>query len=73
MEENDVDYQPTSIIKLPRAHEYAQLYQIFCSGAFFKVLVIDVMRMQSFMDILNKMSISNMKKTSLKDIRSLLS
>ena len=35
MEGNDVDGQPTQIVKLPHAHEYAQIK--FCSGASFKV------------------------------------
>ena len=36
MEGNDVDNQPTPIVKLPRAREYANYYQI-CSGASFRV------------------------------------
>ena len=62
MEGNDVDDRPTPIVKLPRAREYAQILSNFVVEHLSEFLVIDVMNMQSFMDNLSKMSISNINK-----------
>ena len=48
MKGNDVDYQPTPIVKLPQAHEYAQLLSNFAMEHPSEALVVDVMNMQSF-------------------------
>ncbi len=62
MQRNDVDDQPTPIVKLPQAHEYAQLLSIFLVQRPLEFSVVDVMNMQSFMDKFNKMLISNINK-----------
>ena len=63
MERSDVDDQPTPIVKLPQACEYAQLLSNFVveHPLDFKS-VLDMTNMQSFMNKLNKMSISNTNK-----------
>jgi hypothetical protein len=63
MEGNDVDDQPTLIIKLTQALEYAQSLSNFAMEHPSELSIIDVMNMQSFMDKLNKMPISNTNKT----------
>jgi hypothetical protein len=50
MEVNGVDDQPTPIVKLPQACEYAQLLSKFVMKHPLKFLLVDVMNMQSFMD-----------------------
>ena len=70
MEGNDVDDQPTPIVKLPQAREYAQLLSNFAMEHPSEFSVVDVMNMQSFMDKLNKMSISNINKHHQKTIDS---
>ena len=59
--------QPTLIIKLPQAREYAQLLSIFAMKHTLEFLVLGVMNMQSFKDELSKMSISNINKHHQKD------
>ena len=59
MEGNDVDDQPTPIVKLFQAHKYAKLLSNFGVKHPLEFSVINVMNMQSFMDKLSKMSISN--------------
>jgi hypothetical protein len=59
MEGNDVDDQPTSIIKLPQACEYAQFLSRFAVEHPSEFPFIDVMNMQYFMGKLNKISIFN--------------
>ena len=59
---NDVDDQPTQIIKLPQACGYGQLLSNFAMEHLLKFLVVNVMNMQSFMDKLNKMPSSNINK-----------
>ena len=62
IEGNDVDDQPTPIIKLPQAHEYVQLLSNLALGHPLEFSVVDVMNMQSLMDKFNKMLISNINK-----------
>jgi hypothetical protein len=50
MKVNGVDDQPTPIVKLPQACEYAQLLSKFAMKHPLKFLLVDVMNMQSFMD-----------------------
>jgi hypothetical protein len=57
-EGNDADDHPPPIVKFPQAH--AQLLSNLC--ILHRFLVINVMNMQSFMNKLNKMSISNINK-----------
>ena len=59
MEENDVDDQPTPMVKLPQACEYAQLLTNFVVQHPSEFSVINVMNMQSFMNGLSKMFISH--------------
>jgi hypothetical protein len=59
---NDVNDQPTSIVKLLHAREYAQLLLNFVVKHTSDFSIIDVMNMQSFMDKLNKKSNSNINK-----------
>ena len=59
--------QPTLIIKLPQAREYAQLLSIFAMKHTLEFLDLGVMNMQSFKDELSKMSISNINKHHQKD------
>ena len=49
MEGNDVDDQPTPTMKIPQAHEYAQLLSNFAVEQPSKFSVVDVTNMQSFM------------------------
>ena len=62
MNENDVDDQPTPIVKLPQARDYAQLLYNFVVEQSLEFPVLGVMSMQPFMDALNKISISNINK-----------
>ena len=50
MEGNDVDDQPTPIVKLSQAREYGRLLWNFVGEYLLEFLVVDVMNMQSFMD-----------------------
>lgn len=59
MEGNNVDNQPTSIVKLSQDREYAHLLSNFSNGESFGVLVLNIMSMQTFMDKLIKISFSN--------------
>ena len=70
MKGNDVDDQPTPLVKLPQAHEYAKLLSIFPLEHPLEFLIIGVMTMQSFMNKLNKTSISNISKHHQKTIDS---
>ena len=54
--------QPTPTIKLPQAHKYAQLLSNFAMKQPSEFLVVDVTNMQSFMDKLNNILISNINK-----------
>ena len=65
-----MDDQPTPIIMLPRAHEYAQLLSNFAMDQSLEFLVVDVMNIQYFMNTLNKISISNINKHRRKTIDS---
>jgi hypothetical protein len=62
MDGNDVDDQPTPIVKLPQACEYAQLLSSFVMEHSLKCSIVDMMNMYFFMDKLNKMLISNINK-----------
>ena len=55
--DNHVDDQPTSIVQLPQACEYAQFLSSFVVQLLSEFSIIDVMNMQSFMGRLNKMLI----------------
>ena len=57
--------QLTPIVKLPQAHEYAQLLSNLAMERALEYSVVDVINMQSFMGELNKMSFSNMNIPSL--------
>ena len=57
-----VDDQPTPIVKLSQACEYAQLLSNFAMEHPLKFPVANVMNMQNFMNKLSKMSISNINK-----------
>ena len=70
MEGNDVDDQPTPIVKLAENSEYAQLLSNLIVKHPLEISVVDVTNIQSFMDKLNKMSISNINKHSSKTIDS---
>ena len=59
---NDVDDQPTPIVKLPQACKYVQLLSNFVMEHPVEFSIGNVMNMPLFMDILNKMSISNINK-----------
>jgi hypothetical protein len=72
MQGNDVDAQLTSIIKLPQAYEYVQLLSNFIMEHPSEFSIVDLMNMDSFMDKLNKMSISNINKHHQKTIDFLL-
>jgi hypothetical protein len=48
MKRNDVDDQPTPIVKLPQAHEYVQLLSKYVVEHSSTFSVVDVMNMQSF-------------------------
>ena len=67
-EKNDVDDHPTPIGMLPQAREYAQLLSNFAMEHPLEFSILDVTNMQSFMDKLNKMSISNINKHHQKTI-----
>ena len=71
-EENDVDDQPTPTIKLPQARDDAQLLSNLAMDHPSEFLVVDMMNMQSFMNKLHKMSISNTNKHHQKTINSYL-
>jgi hypothetical protein len=62
MQWNDVDDQPTQIIKLPQTCGVCPLLSNFVVEHLLKFLVVDVMNMQSFIDKLKKMLISNINK-----------
>jgi hypothetical protein len=70
IEGNDVDDQHISIVKPPQAREYAQLLSNFEVEHPLENLVVSVMNMQSLMNKLNKMSISNINKHHRKTINS---
>ena len=70
MEGNDVDDQPSPIVKLPQACVYAQILTNFAIKHPSKFSVFDVMNMQSFMDKSRKMFISNTNKHHHKSINS---
>ena len=72
MNENDVDDQPTPIVKLPQACDYAQLLWNFVAEQSSEFSIIDVTNMQSFMYELNEISISNINKHHQKTIDSYL-
>ena len=65
-----MDNQPTPTVKIPQAREYAQLLSNFEVEQPSEFSIIDVTNMQSFMDKLNKMSISNINKHYQKAINS---
>jgi hypothetical protein len=46
LDKNDVEDQPTPIVKLPQAREYAQLLSNFAMKHSMEVSVVDVMNMQ---------------------------
>ena len=62
LNEELVDDQPTPMVKLPQACEYAQLLSNFVVEHPSEFSVIDVMNMQSFMNELSKMFISHINK-----------
>ena len=62
IKENDVDNQPIPIVKLPQAYEYTQLLANFAMEHPLKFPMVHPMNMHSFMDKLNKMSITNINK-----------
>jgi hypothetical protein len=70
MEGNDVDDQPTPIVKLPQAREYVQLLSNYALEHPSKFSIIGVMNMQSSMDKLSKILISNINKHHQKTIHS---
>jgi hypothetical protein len=72
-EGDDVDVQPTPIVKLPQALEYAQLLSNFAVEHLLEFLVIDVTNTQSFMDKMSKTLIFQHRQTSSDDNRYLLS
>ena len=55
MEGNDVNDQPTPIIKLVEDNEYAQLLSNLIVDHPLEISIVDVTNIQSFMDKLNKM------------------
>ena len=57
-----MDVQPTTLVKLPPTREYAQLLSNFTIEHSSDFSNIDVMNMQSFINELNKMLISNINK-----------
>ena len=57
-------------MKLPQAREYAHLLSNFAVEHPLKLSVIDVMSIQSLMNELNKMSISNINKHHQKTLDS---
>ena len=59
MKGNGVHDQPTPIVKLPKACEYAQLLSNFVLEHHSEIAIEDVTNMQSFMYKLNEMLISN--------------
>ena len=70
VEGDNVDVQPTPIVKLSQVREYAQLLSNFVVEHLLEFLVTNVMNTQSFMDKLSKMSISNINKHHQKAIDS---
>jgi hypothetical protein len=70
MEGNDVDDQPTPIIKLAEDNEYAQLQSNLVVEHPLEISIVDVTNIQSFMEKLNKMLFSNINIHSSKTIDS---
>ena len=69
--ENDVDDHPTPIVELVEAREYALSLSNFGVEHSLKFsTILDVMNMQFFRNILNKISISNINKHHQKTILS---
>ena len=66
----DAHDQPTPIVKLSQAREYTQLLSNFVVEHPSEILVMVVTNMKSFMNKLNMMSMSNIKKTPSKTIDS---
>ena len=67
---DDIDDEPTPIDKLPQAREYAQLIPNFVVEHSLEFLVVDMMKMHSFMGKLNKMLISIINKHHQKTLDS---
>ena len=63
-----MDDQSTPEVKLPQAHEYAQLLSNFEVEYPLEFSIIDVMNMQSFINKLNKVSIPNINQHHQKTI-----
>ena len=59
---NELNDQPSPMVKLPQAYEYAQLLSNFAVEHPLEFSVTDVMNMQSFMKELNKAQISHINK-----------
>ena len=68
MEKNDLDDQPTPIVKAPSSPWVCPNTIKFCTGAFFGGFSCRCDENAIFMDILNKMSISNINKQHQKTI-----
>ena len=62
MEKNDVDDQPTPMVRIPQAREYAHKLSNLAVNQSPTISYVDTMNMHSFMDILSKMSIPNINK-----------
>lgn len=62
MKGNDVDDQPSPIVKLPQTLEYAQLLSKFAIEHPSELSILDLMNMHFFTNRLNKVSISNINK-----------
>ena len=65
MKGNDVDDQPTPIVKLPQACEYGQLLSKFADAHPLVFSIVNVANMQSSMNKLIKMSSSNINITQI--------
>ena len=63
MEGNDVDDQPTPIVRLPQAGGLAQLILKYCRGTSFEALSFRCDELQPSMDKLCKMPLSHFSKT----------
>ena len=70
MEGHDVDNHPTPIGGRPQVCEYAQLLSNFAMEHPLEFSFLDVTNMQSFMNTLSKMSISNINECHQKTIYS---
>lgn len=70
MEGNNVDSRPIPIVELPQTREYAQLLPKSSVEHSLVCLVVDVTNVQSLMDKLNKMLVSNINKHHQKTIHS---